>query len=72
LIAAGILVGGVPARIALAGAAVFLFAIAPLGVGSGFPSTVLMAIGCLRLSRTDGALASWILRPRMQTSASKP
>lgn len=62
LIAAGLLAGGVLARIALLGATVFLVMIAPLGVGSGFPSTVIIAAGCLRLLGTPAALA----RPSMQ------
>lgn len=56
LIAAGLLMGGRPARIALVGAAVFLLAIAPLGVGSAFPSTVIMATGCFRLRAWSEAL----------------
>lgn len=51
LIALGLLVGGVWARVALFGAIVFLGAIAPLGVGSGFPSTLIMAAGALLLLR---------------------
>jgi hypothetical protein len=56
LIAAGLLVGGKLARLALAGAAVFLVMIAPLGVGSGFPSSVIMAAGCVRLLLWPAAL----------------
>lgn len=36
-------------NIALGGAAFFLLAIAPLGAGSAFPSTVLMAAACIIL-----------------------
>lgn len=57
LIAAGLIVGGRPAYMALAGATVFLFAIAPLGVGSGFPATPIMAVGCLRLLLSGAPLA---------------
>lgn len=56
LIAAGLLAGGALARVALLGATVFLVMIAPLGVGSGFPSTVIMAAGCLRLLGASRAL----------------
>jgi hypothetical protein len=43
LMVVGLLLGDVWARMALVGAVVFLVDIAPLGVGSGFPSTLLMA-----------------------------
>lgn len=49
LIAAGLVIGRPLARPALLGAVVFLVAIAPLGVGSAFPSTLLLAAGALRL-----------------------
>jgi hypothetical protein len=57
LIAAGLFVGGRPARLALAGATVFLVMIAPLGVGSGFPSSLIMAAGCLSLLRSPRIVA---------------
>lgn len=57
LIAAGLIAGGQAARIALMGAAVFLIAIAPLGVGSAFPATVIMAVGALRLRSSADALS---------------
>jgi hypothetical protein len=56
LIAASLFWGGWPARAALIGAIAFLIAITPLGVGSGFPSTVLMAVGCYRLLCSPRAL----------------
>ena len=37
----------------LAGAVIFLVAIAPLGTGSAFPSTILMAIAAILLLRYD-------------------
>jgi hypothetical protein len=49
LIALGLLLGGRLARIATWGAVVFLVAIAPFGVGSGFPCTLLFAAGLLML-----------------------
>jgi hypothetical protein len=45
LIALGLVFGGTGARVARAGAIAFLIAIAPLGVGSGFPATLIMAFG---------------------------
>jgi hypothetical protein len=50
-IAAGLLSRGRSPRIAAALAIVFLVAIAPLGVGSGFPSTLIMAGGAVALLR---------------------
>jgi hypothetical protein len=43
LIALGVTVGGIWARVALVGAIVFLVDIAPLGAGSAFPSTLILA-----------------------------
>ncbi len=57
LIAAALFAGGKPARVALVGAIVFLVMIAPLGVGSGFPATVIMAVGCVRLLLSPAAIA---------------
>lgn len=56
-IAAGLCLRGLPARIAGFGAVAFLVAVAPLGVGAGFPSTLIMA----------GAMAL-LLRTRLSTS----
>jgi hypothetical protein len=61
LIAFGLAIGGPLARIGLVGAVCFLVAIAPLGVGSGFPSTLLMAAGAIVLLRRPGALEGGML-----------
>ncbi|HSQ61617.1 MAG TPA: hypothetical protein VLM85_00325 [Polyangiaceae bacterium] len=58
MIAAGLLLGDDLARIALVGATIFLVAIAPLGVGSGFPATLIMAVGTVRLFFARDALAA--------------
>jgi hypothetical protein len=42
---------GAGVQIGLAGAIVFLLAIVPLGVGSGFPATLIMAAGAVMLMR---------------------
>jgi hypothetical protein len=44
LIAVGILLRGVIFKVAAIGAILFLLAIVPLGVGAGFPCTIIMAI----------------------------
>lgn len=51
LIAVAIVLGGKLGRIATLGAVIFLLAIAPLGVGSAFPSTLLMSAGALATLR---------------------
>ena len=51
---------GARVKLGLAGAIVFLLAIVPLGVGSGFPSTLIMAAGC-----------AWLLRERFTDVASR-
>jgi hypothetical protein len=45
LVAAGLIRGGWAARVSLVGALAFLLAIAPLGVGSAFPSSLIWAFG---------------------------
>jgi hypothetical protein len=44
---------GWPRRVGYAGAIIFLLAIVPLGVGSGFPATVLMALAAAELLHRD-------------------
>jgi hypothetical protein len=61
LVAIGLAVGPPLARIGLVGAACFLVAIAPLGVGSGFPSTLLLAGGAILLWRRPDALEGGLL-----------
>lgn len=48
-IAIGLLIGAPLARTAAWGAVVFLVAIAPFGVGSGFPATLMYAVGLVLL-----------------------
>lgn len=59
-IAIGLALRGAPARLAALGAIAFLVAIAPLGVGSGFPSSLIMA-GAMALLLRDG-LSTTLLR----------
>jgi hypothetical protein len=61
LVAFGLAVGRPFARIGLVGATCFLVAIAPLGVGSGFPSTLLLAGGAILLWRRSDALEGGLL-----------
>lgn len=56
LIAAGLFTGGMLARVAAVGAITFLVAIAPFGVGSAFPCTLIMATGAALLLRHPTAL----------------
>jgi len=48
-IAIGVSLRGRAAVFGLIGAVVFLAAVAPLGIGSGFPATVIMALAALKL-----------------------
>lgn len=50
-IGVGMLLRGTLTRVACIGAIAFLLAIAPLGIGSGFPSTLIMAGGAAVLLR---------------------
>ena len=45
LIAFSMLLKGLPLKVGAVGAIVFLISIAPFGIGSGFPCTIIMAIG---------------------------
>ncbi len=56
LVVAGLIWGGDFARVVLFGAILFLIALAPLGVGSGFPATLIMAVGAARLMFAREAL----------------
>lgn len=52
LMSLGMLVGGMWQRIAAIGAITFFICVAPLGIGSAFPSTVLMAVGAYGVLRS--------------------
>ena len=57
-------------QLGLFGAIVFLLAIVPLGVGSGFPATVIMAAGAAVLMRAGFTDPLWkALRPRQHAPA---
>jgi hypothetical protein len=62
LISVGIIRGGWTARAGLAGASVFFLAIAPLGVGSAFPASLIWALGTVWLLTDPRA------RPALQGS----
>ena len=51
LIAISLFSGGRSAKLGALGAMVFLVGIAPLGLGSAFPASLLMAVGCYYLFR---------------------
>lgn len=51
LIGLALLIGMLPARLGAWGGIVFLVAIAPLGMGSAFPATILMAMGCYSIAK---------------------
>ena len=59
LIALTMLMKGLVFRIGAVGAMVFLISIAPLGVGSAFPCTLVMAVGLLFLLRRKNIPYLW-------------
>jgi hypothetical protein len=59
MIAGGLALGGVLARIAALGAMLFLMAIAPFGVGSGFPCTLIFALALYVLLRRGLQAPVW-------------
>jgi hypothetical protein len=64
---------GVVVQLGLVGAIVFFVAIAPLGTGSAFPATLIMALGAALLLRTQyqrtlwSMGASWLVAHRRNT-----
>jgi hypothetical protein len=58
-IAVGVSLAGRATSFALAGAIVFLLAIAPLGIGSGFPATVIMALAAAKLLAAPFSTTVW-------------
>jgi len=68
LIAAGLALGGHWARLALLGSVAFFVGIAPLGVGSAFPSSLIWAAGALWLAFESRARAA-LIEPLWHASA---
>lgn len=59
LIALGMLLKGWLVRLACIGAIIFLLAIAPLGIGSGFPSSIIVAIASYFILKRDNLNYIW-------------
>ncbi len=59
LIAIGMLLNGWIVRLACLGAIIFFFAIAPLGVGSGFPFTLITALAIYFILKNDDLNYLW-------------
>jgi len=64
LIAIGMQARGVVFRISAIGAIVFFISIAPLGVGSGFPCTLTMALAMYLLAKRGSANYLWLRENR--------
>mgnify|MGYP001547281332 CR=1 FL=1 len=62
LIALGMLLNGRWVRLACIGAIIFLMAIAPLGVGSGFPFSITASIAAWIIIKKDNLNYLWKLR----------
>jgi hypothetical protein len=74
LISAGLIHGGRAAQAGLVGAIAFFLAIAPLGVGSAFPSSLIWAVGAAYLlmhPRARAALAGSLPRRYRQAEQQK-
>jgi hypothetical protein len=67
LIAVSMLLKGGIYKIGITGGIIFLLSISPLGVGSAFPTTILMSVGLIRLLRENGYYL-WETKNHMQTS----
>ena len=65
----GMLLRGGLTRVACVGALVFLIAIAPLGVGSAFPASLIMAGGAAALLRNRFDRSLFALRPLRRSTA---
>ena len=63
LIALSMLLKGMIFRIGAVGGLIFLLAIAPLGVGSAFPCTIILAIGLWLLLRRKDIDYVWAFHP---------
>jgi hypothetical protein len=64
MIAVGMLLKGVIFKIAAIGAIFFFLAILPLGIGSGFPCTLIAAFAMLRLYLLSPNNFLWLREPR--------
>ncbi len=68
LIAIGILLKGWVVRLAGLGAIVFFLAISPLGIGSGFPATLLSALSIYFILRNDDLNYLWKFKTRKSST----
>jgi hypothetical protein len=63
---------GLMLKIGAAGAIIFLLAILPLGVGSGSPCTLIMAIGMFLILKTKKTEFLWINPSRSKSQHALP
>ncbi len=64
LIAIGMMLKGWIVRLACLGAIVFLLAIAPLGIGSGFPATIIIAVAIYYILKNDDLNYLWYFKTK--------
>lgn len=64
LIAIGMLLKGWVFRLACFGAIVFFLAIAPLGIGSGFPATIITAVAVYFILKNDDLNYVWFYKTK--------
>ena len=67
LLAIGMLLKGWLVRLACIGAIVFLLAISPLGIGSGFPATIIAVVAIYFIFKTDDLNYLWRFKTKKLT-----
>ena len=68
LIAIGMLLKGWVVRLSGLGAIVFFLAIAPLGIGAGFPSTLISALAIYFILKNDDLNYLWNVIPKIAST----
>ena len=64
LIAIGLLLKGWIVRLACFGAIIFFIAITPLGIGSGFPFTIITSVSIYLILKKDDLNYLWVLKSK--------
>lgn len=72
LIALGMLLKGWVVRIAGLGAIIFFLAIVPLGIGAGFPATILTALAIYFILKNDDLNYLWKFKTKKSTEKPSP
>jgi len=65
-VACGLLGRGIYRTTAIIGALLFLLAMIPLGIGSGFPATLFLIAGLLHILDENGKMNGWLTREKRE------